>query len=157
MSLNPDLWCQDVEKKTIQRCLSLFYLFLLFGNLQGGRFFTTYIAPKNDGPWKRIFRSTIEILGIQPLVFTTKLRGWKKFLTPWVLEFQKNNSKIGVLDKEFLFFFPGKPTCPLKINGWKMYFLLKSSISLGDMFVFEGVRFTSTSLNPTKNNTRGLH
>ena len=30
---------------------------------------------------------------------------------------------------------PGKLTCPLKINGWKMYFLLKWSL-LGDMLVF---------------------
>jgi len=31
---------------------------------------------------------------------------------------------------------PGKLTCPLKINGWKMYFLLKNGPFLEDMLVF---------------------
>ena len=31
---------------------------------------------------------------------------------------------------------PGKLTCPMKINGWKVYFLLKVRPFLGDILVF---------------------
>ena len=39
---------------------------------------------------------------------------------------------------------PGKLTCPLKINGWKMYFLLKWSLFRGHSLVFRGVIFRET-------------
>ena len=32
---------------------------------------------------------------------------------------------------DILIYPPGKLTCPLKINGWKIYFLLKSSLFRG--------------------------
>ena len=32
----------------------------------------------------------------------------------------------------------GKLTCPLKIHGWKMYFLLNQSFFRGDILVFVG-------------------
>ena len=46
------------------------------------------------------------------------------------------------LGSKFKMWLPWKLTCPLKIDGWKMYSLLKnSSPSLGDMLVFGGVVF----------------
>ena len=39
---------------------------------------------------------------------------------------------------------PGKLTCPLKINGWKKYFLLKWSLFMGHVS-FRGCTFSSLS------------
>ena len=36
---------------------------------------------------------------------------------------------------------PKKLTCPLKINGWKMYFLLKQSLFRGPCWVVATQRF----------------
>ena len=41
---------------------------------------------------------------------------------------------------DILIYSPGKLTCPLKINGWKIYFLLKSSLFRGH-FSFRGFIF----------------
>ena len=60
MSLNLDLWCEDVEKKPSKDVWVCFTFSHLFWETTRRKVLTTYIAPKNDGPWKRIFLSTME-------------------------------------------------------------------------------------------------
>ena len=51
-------------------------------------------------------------------------------------------------------FLPGKLTCPLKINGWKMYFLLKQSLFRGHVSFQGCINFLWVTKSPNVSGTK---
>ena len=65
-----------------------------------------------------------------PKTFFDRLRSYKSIRPTFLLELDHN-------------ILPGKLTCPLKINGWKMHFLLKLSLFRGHVS-FQGCTHAKT-------------
>ena len=64
-------------------------LFLLFWETTRRKVLTTYIAPKNDGPWKRIFLSTMETVRLEEVSNTLGFGIPKKTIPRLVWVFHK--------------------------------------------------------------------